>query len=61
MLKSAVLLLGAIAVFAYLPATAQADWSDDFESYEVGSGLHGQGGWMGWNDDPAFDAYVSDL
>ena len=61
MLKCAVLLLGAIALFTYLPTTAQADWADDFEAYEVGSGLHGQGGWEGWNADPAFDATVSDL
>jgi len=61
MLKCAVLLLGAIALFTYLPTTAQADWADDFEAYEVGSGLHGQGGWEGWNADPAFDAFVSDL
>ena len=61
MLKCAVLLLGAIALFTYLPTTAQADWADDFEAYEVGSGLAGQGGWEGWNADPGADAFVSDL
>lgn len=61
MLKCAVLLLGAVALFTYLPTTAQADWADDFEAYEVGSGLHGQGGWEGWDADPGADAIVSDL
>ncbi len=42
-------------------ATAQADWFDGFESYPAGGGIHGQGGWAGWNDDPAFDAIISDL
>jgi hypothetical protein len=59
MLKSAVLFLGTIALLAFVPAAAQADWFEDFEAYEPGSGLHGQGGWMGWNEDPAADAYVS--
>jgi len=40
---------------------AQADWMDDFESYAVGSGLHGQGGWHGWDGSPAADAYITDL
>jgi len=29
-------------------ATAQT-WSDNFESYAVGSALEGQGGWVGWD------------
>ena len=35
-------------------------WSDNFESYALGSSLHGQGGWKGWDNDPAATAYVSD-
>ena len=35
-------------------------WSDDFDSYEVDTGLHGQGGWKGWDNDSSFDAYVTD-
>ncbi|MBD3236289.1 MAG: hypothetical protein GF330_06285 [Candidatus Eisenbacteria bacterium] len=46
---------------AWIPSPATADWFEDFESYDVGDGLHGQGGWMGWDDDPAFDAYVTDV
>ena len=37
-----------------------ARWSENFDSYEAGSGLRGQGGWKGWDNDPAFDAFVSD-
>jgi hypothetical protein len=54
------LLFGAMAVLALLPASAIADWEDDFEAYEVGSGLHGQGGWECWDNNPATDAYISD-
>jgi hypothetical protein len=32
---------------------------EDFESYTDGSLLHGQGGWKGWNSDPAAGAPVS--
>ncbi|MDD5718805.1 MAG: hypothetical protein PHQ53_03860 [Candidatus Krumholzibacteria bacterium] len=49
----ALVALGAVA--------AHASWYDGFESYIAGGGLHGQGGWAGWNDDPAGDAVVSDL
>ncbi len=35
-------------------------WSENFDTYAPGSGLHGQGGWKGWDNDPAFDAVVAD-
>jgi len=35
-------------------------WADSFESYSVGSSMHGQGGWKGWDNDPTWTAYVSD-
>jgi hypothetical protein len=54
-------LIGTIAVWVCLPASSQADWTEDFESYALGSGLHGQGGWEGWLGDPTWDAYVSDV
>jgi hypothetical protein len=34
-------------------------WSEDFDSYADGSSMHGQGGWKGWDNDPAWTAYVS--
>jgi RHS repeat-associated protein len=34
-------------------------WSDGFESYAVGSQLHGQGGWKGWDNNGAYGALVS--
>lgn len=34
-------------------------WYEDFDGYISGSQLHGQGGWKGWDDDPAFSAPVS--
>ena len=53
-----------LAAFAglllFVPA-ASADWSDNFDSYSVGDGLHEMGGWAGWENNPAYDAYVTDV
>jgi hypothetical protein len=60
-MKRLVLSFGAAAVLAAFSATASADWYENFDSYEAGSGLHGQGGWHGWQGDPQWDAYVTDI
>ena len=49
----------ALAVVALPAVVAAQPWSDSFDSYANGSGLHGQGGWRGWNGSPAFDAFVT--
>ena len=36
-------------------------WSDNFDSYENGSSMHGQGGWKGWDNNPDYTAYVSSV
>ncbi|MBL1216534.1 MAG: hypothetical protein D8M59_03470 [Planctomycetes bacterium] len=41
-------------------ASGQVMWSDDFESYAVGSGILGQGGWTTWDGTPAWDSLVTD-
>lgn len=41
-----------------LAGVAIADWSDNFDSYSPG-GLHGLGGWAGWDNDPMWDAIVT--
>lgn len=51
-------ILAGLVTLLFVPV-AGADWSDDFDSYALGSGLHGQGGWTGWDNDPAFDAFVT--
>ena len=43
---------GVMAALCILPATASADWIDQFDQYVAGSGLHGQGGWAGWDNEP---------
>ena len=53
-------LLCVLAAIA-LPVAAQADWTENFDSYAVGSGLHGQGGWEGWLGDPTWNAYITDV
>jgi len=39
--------------------TTDIVWSDDFDSYVNGSPLHGQGGWKGWDNNPAATGYVT--
>ena len=34
-------------------------WEENFDSYADGSSMHGQGGWKGWDNDPAWTAYVT--
>jgi hypothetical protein len=41
-------------------APRPGEWFDDFDFYDVGTGLHGQDGWKGWDGNPAFDGFVSD-
>ena len=33
-------------------------WSDNFDSYENGSSIHGQGGWKGWDNNSDYTAYI---
>jgi hypothetical protein len=44
--KTRVLLLAAALA---VPGTAMAQWSDNFDSYSIGS-INGQGGWKGWDN-----------
>lgn len=54
-------LLAVCAALLFIVPAASADWSDDFDSYALGSGLIGQGGWEGWEGSPAADAFVTDV
>ncbi len=36
-------------------------WEENFDSYDLGSSMHGQGGWRGWDDNPDAAGYVSDV
>ena len=47
------------ALLLIVPA-ASANWSENFDSYALGSGLIGQGGWDGWAGSAVADAFVSD-
>lgn len=35
-------------------------WNENFDSYDAGSPLHGQGGWAAWDNNAAASGYVSD-
>lgn len=47
------------AVILISAATSAQSFNDDFESYTLGSNLHGQGGWTGWDGNSAAGAVVS--
>lgn len=51
--------LAILAVVATFAAAANAQWSDNFDSYANGMQLHGVNGWVGWNNDPGAGALVS--
>jgi len=36
-------------------------WEEDFDSYDLGSAIHGQGGWKGWDNNPDATGYVTDV
>ena len=45
----------------YLLEFPTVPWYEDFELYDPDEPLHGSAGWKGWDDDPAFDAPVTDV
>ena len=50
----------AIAACLMLSAgLAGAEWYENFDSYTSGSLIIGQGGWAGWDNNPAWNALVS--
>jgi len=46
----ALLFLGAVVGLVLAPSAAMANWSDNFDTYALGS-INGQGGWQGWAGD----------
>ena len=56
----AVTATGNFGVYTPTKATTGILWSDNFDSYALGTDLHGVGGWKGWDNDPTWTAYVSD-
>lgn len=51
--------LAILAVVATFAAAANAQWSDNFDSYANGTLLHNVGGWTGWGNSAAAAALVS--
>lgn len=48
-----------IMMVLLVASIAIADWDDNFDAYTAGSGIAGQGNWITWDNNPAYDAYVS--
>jgi len=36
-------------------------WEENFDSYDLDSSMHGQGGWKGWDNNPDATGFVSDV
>jgi hypothetical protein len=51
--------LSILAIVATFAVAANAQWSDNFDSYANGQQLHGVGGWAGWGESPAAGALVT--
>lgn len=58
-MKDVIRLVTLFAALLLIVPAAGADWSENFDSYTLG-GLHGQGGWAGWEGNSAYDAFVVD-
>jgi len=48
-------------VWDLFDGTPVSTWSDNFDSYETDSQMHGQGGWKGWGNNPTAGALTSDV
>ncbi len=59
-MKALKILLLTFVMFGLCSLTSAADFEEDFESYAVGSQIHGQGGWAGWDGAISAGAPVSD-
>lgn len=59
-MKTARVITCAGIVAALACSSAQAQWSENFDSYPAGTVLEGVGGWTGWDGDPTYAGSVSD-
>lgn len=59
MLRTASQLIAVAALCATPPVAWGAPFFEGFEGYAAGSGLHGQGGWAGWDNTASAGAPVS--
>lgn len=55
------LLTAAIGLALTVPVLASAQFAEDFDSYPTGTSMHGVNGWKGWDNNPAFTAFTSDV
>lgn len=58
-MKSNRIVFWVVGAVAGLSVVTQASVVDDFESYLLGSNLHGQNGWKGWDNVEASGGYAS--
>jgi hypothetical protein len=56
---SRILTGGIVACSLMVAGIAEAQWSENFDSYASGSQMHGQGGWAGWDNAAGAGALVS--
>lgn len=60
-MKKQIAVMALVVMLGLAGSVWASQFSDDFESYAAGAGVHGQGGWKGWNNSAAADAQISNL
>ncbi|MBU0637981.1 MAG: PEP-CTERM sorting domain-containing protein [Planctomycetes bacterium] len=55
------LIFGLAVALLYLPTSAVADWSDNFDSYAAGTKMDNVGGWAGWDNVSSAAGTISDV
>jgi hypothetical protein len=62
-MKLSLTILGTFVLLVGLasPGFAECVWTEDFDGYANGSGIIGQGGWEGWDGNPASDGFVTNF
>ncbi len=60
-MKRQIIAAALIVLSSLVGSSWASEFAEDFESYSVWAGMHGQGGWKGWNNASAADAMISNL
>jgi hypothetical protein len=61
-MRAGQLLIAAIGLALTIPVIASAaDFAEDFDAYPTGTSMHGVNGWKGWDNNPAFTAFTTDV
>ena len=54
-------LAGALVISGGMALADTVVWSEDWDSYPTGQDMHGMGGWKGWDSNPTWTAFTSNI